>query len=278
MTQYKFHQLDVFSKQTLKGNPLAVVHHADGLATSTMADFASWTNLSETTFLLQPEHPQADYKVRIFTPGKELPFAGHPTLGSCYAWLANGGKPKNPDFIFQECGIGLVKIRQAGSKLAFAAPALLKTGELDEAMLVQIAAGLGLRRQDILLHQWVDNGPGWCVVMLESAEKVRAIQPNTTYLAQFKLGVIGPCMEDSDVDYEVRAFVLPYGVTEDPVTGSLNAGIAQWLIGAGLSKPHYVAAQGTALRRAGRVYIDQEGDDIWVGGEVAICIEGQVAI
>jgi PhzF family phenazine biosynthesis protein len=278
MTPYQFHQLDVFSNQPLKGNPLAVVHGAADLSTSAMADFASWTNLSETTFLLPPTDPQADYQVRIFTPGKELPFAGHPTLGSCYAWLAKGGQPKNPPFIIQECGIGLVKIRQHDDRLAFAAPALSKTGELDEAMLHQIALGLGLHRSDILLHQWVDNGPGWCVVMLESAEKVLSLQLNGAHLAPFKLGVIGPCSAGADTDFEVRAFVLPYGITEDPVTGSLNAGIAKWLIGAGLAPSHYIVSQGTALRRRGRVFIDQDGDDIWIGGEVTICIEGNVTM
>jgi PhzF family phenazine biosynthesis protein len=274
--RFRFHQVDVFSKSPLRGNPLAVVHDADGVSEETMAGFARWTNLSETTFLQRPTHQDADYKVRIFTPGGELPFAGHPTLGSCFAWLKNGGTPKASELIIQECGIGLVRIRRDGSRLAFAAPDLLRTGALDESTLSQIEAALGLHRGEIRLHQWVDNGPGWAAVMLESAERVLSLRPNAALLGNVKLGVIGPHRQGAEADYEVRAFVFSLGVPEDPVTGSLNAGIARWLVGAGLAGPRFVVSQGTALRRQGRVFIDTVDGDIWVGGEVALCVEGTV--
>jgi len=275
---HRFHQLDVFSKEPLLGNPLAVVHDAVDLTETTMSAFARWTNLSETTFLLPPTQPEADYRVRIFTPGRELPFAGHPTLGSCYAWLAAGGIPKAEGFIVQECGIGLIRIRRDQQKLAFAAPPLLRSGPLDSSILKQIAAGLGIGVKEIVHHQWIDNGPGWCAVMLESAAKVLAVKPDFAVLGDLKLGLIAPQPPGGDTDYEVRAFVGSLGVPEDPVTGSLNAGLAIWLIGSGLAAPHYVVSQGTALQRKGRVFIDQVDEDIWVGGDVAVCIEGRVDI
>jgi PhzF family phenazine biosynthesis protein len=276
--QRRFHQLDVFSAQPLKGNPLAVVHAADGLDEATMATFARWTNLSETTFLLPPTEPTADYRVRIFTPGGELPFAGHPTLGSCAAWLAAGGVPKLGGTVVQECGVGLVRIRRDGARLAFAAPPLKRTGPLDEPLLARIAAGLGVPREVIVQHQWVDNGPGWCAVMLRSAAEVLAVKPDWALLGPVKLGLVGPQPEGADTLFEVRAFVPTLGVPEDPVTGSLNAGLAQWLIGAGHAPRAYVAAQGAALGRAGRVHVQHDGTDCWIGGEVAFCIEGTVTI
>ena len=189
----RFSQLDVFTDQPLRGNPLAVVHDAGGLSDAQMAGFARWTNLSETTFLLAPTDPQADYRVRIFTPGGELPFAGHPTLGSCHAWLAAGGVPRNASTVVQECGIGNVVVRRDGARLAFAAPPLRRTGPLDEALLGQITGALSLARGDILHHQWVDNGPGWCAVMLPSAAQVRALRPDFAALSDLKLGAVGPC-------------------------------------------------------------------------------------
>jgi PhzF family phenazine biosynthesis protein len=241
-----------------------------------MAAFARWTNLSETTFLLPPEDPGADYRVRIFTPGGELPFAGHPTLGSCAAWLAAGGQPRATGEVVQECGVGLVRIRRDGARLAFAAPPLRRTGPLEEALVTRIASALGVAQDDILLHQWVDNGPGWCAVMLGSVEQVRALRPDFGALRDLKLGVVAPCELDEDTTFEVRAFVPGLGVNEDPVTGSLNAGIAQWLIDAGLAPYHYVVSQGSALGREGRVHVDRQGGDIWVGGDVVVCIEGEV--
>lgn len=274
----RFHQLDVFTATPLLGNPLAVVHDADGLDDSTMAAFARWTNLSETTFLLAPQEPGADYRVRIFTPGGELPFAGHPTLGSCRAWLEAGGRSKTNGEVVQECGVGLVRIRRDGRRLAFAAPPLRRTGPLDGEMVARIAAGLGVGTAEVQHHQWVDNGPGWCAVMLPSAERVLSLRPDFSVLRDVKLGVVGPQPAGHDATFEVRAFVPSLGVPEDPVTGSLNAGLAQWLIGAGLAPERYVAAQGTALRRDGRVYVERLGDDTWIGGDVAVVIAGTVTL
>jgi PhzF family phenazine biosynthesis protein len=274
--QRPFHQLDVFSAVPLKGNPLAVVHAAQGLDDPTLAAFARWTNLSETTFLLPPDDPAADYRVRIFTPGGELPFAGHPTLGSCHAWLAAGGVPQTPGVVVQECGVGLVRVRQQDGRLAFAAPPLRRSGPLDEALLQQISSALGVPRADMLQHQWVDNGPGWCAVMLRSGAQVLQVQPDWAALGTLKLGLVGAQAAGSDTQFEVRAFVPGLGVREDPVTGSLNASLAQWLIGAGLAPPSYVAAQGAALGRAGRVFVQQQGADIWIGGDVVACISGTV--
>jgi PhzF family phenazine biosynthesis protein len=276
MKSRRFHQLDVFTAVPLKGNPLAVVHAAEGLDDSTMAAFARWTNLSETTFLLPPVDPAADYRVRIFTPGGELPFAGHPTLGSCHAWLAAGGVPKDAAVVVQECGVGLVRVRRQGGRLAFAAPPLKRTGPLAPDLQQRIAHGLKLPVGDLIHHQWVDNGPGWCAVMLRSAEQVLSVRPDWAALGDLKLGLVGPQAAGHETQFEVRAFVPGLGVPEDPVTGSLNAGVAQWMIGAGLAPSAYVAAQGAALGRAGRVMIEQEGGTIWVGGDVVACVEGTV--
>jgi len=272
----RFTQLDVFTGTALRGNPLAVVHDAQGLSEDTMAAFARWTNLSETTFLLPPSTPGADYHVRIFTPGGELPFAGHPTLGSCHAWLAAGGQPQEPGTVVQQCGVGLVRIRRSAARLAFAAPPLRRTGPLEADLVQRIVAALGVQASDVLHHQWVDNGPGWSAVMLRSAEQVLSLKPDRVKLGDLKLGVVGAHAATHDAQFEVRAFIPSMGVLEDPVTGSLNAGLAQWLIGSGLAPKAYVAAQGTALRRAGRVHLEQQGDTVWVGGDVAACIEGQV--
>ena len=274
----RFHQLDVFTATPLKGNPLAVVHGAQGLDDETMAAFARWTNLSETTFLLPPEDASADYRVRIFTPGGELPFAGHPTLGSCAAWLVAGGQPRSVGLVVQECGVGLVRVRLEGARLAFAAPPLKRTGPLAPELVARIAAALRVAPSDLLQHQWVDNGPGWCAVMLGSAAQVRALRPDFAQLADLKLGVVGACDPGEDTAFEVRAFVPGLGIPEDPVTGSLNAGLAQWLIGAGLAPSCYVASQGSALGRAGRVHVQREGEDVWIGGDVAMCIDGEVTL
>ncbi len=284
MTQIRrFAQVDVFTARPLKGNPLAVVVDGEGLSDAEMQAFANWTNLSETTFLLPPTDAAADYRVRIFTTARELPFAGHPTLGSCHAWLAAGGKPKG-ETVVQQCGVGLVAVRRDGERLAFAAPPLLRSGPLDEAKLSQIRAGLGLRPEDIVAHQWVDNGPGWCAVMLPSAEQVLALKPDWSRMAGLELGVVGPhkvgvvASRADEPQFEVRAFISSDGVPEDPVTGSLNAGLAQWLIGAGLAPDAYVVAQGTALGRAGRVHVQRGGDVIWIGGDVTPVVQGQVTL
>ncbi len=278
-TRHRFHQVDVFSAQPLKGNPLAVVHAAADLDDATLAAFARWTNLSETTFLLPPAQPGADYRVRIFTPGGELPFAGHPTLGSCWAWLAAGGQPHDAETVVQECGVGLVRVhRGEHGRLAFAAPPLRRSGPLEADLLARIVAALGLAPEAVLRHQWLDNGPPWCGLMLGSAAEVLAVRPVMARLAGIDVGLVAPQPPGLDTQFEVRAFVPGLGVPEDPVTGSLNAGIAQWLIGAGLAPPQYVAAQGAALGRAGRVHVQQRGADIWIGGDVVACIDGEVTI
>ena len=277
MASRSFRQVDVFTAEPLLGNPVAVVEDASGLTTERMHAFTSWTNLSEATFLLPPTAEEADYRVRIFCPGRELPFAGHPTLGTCHAWLEAGGEPRS-DVIVQECGAGLVRIRRAGDVLAFAAPPLQRSGPLDEADVERIAAGLGLTRSDVVDHQWCDNGPGWMAVLLESADQVLSIDPDPHLLAGLDVGVIGP-HASGDIDYEVRAFFPGNtGLTEDPVTGSLNAALAQWLIGSGRAPESYLAAQGTVMGRAGRVHVMREGDDTWIGGRCVTVIDGEVRI
>jgi PhzF family phenazine biosynthesis protein len=279
MTNYFFQQVDVFSAIPFRGNPLAVVAGADRLTDEQMAAIANWTNLSETTFLLQPAKPEADYRVRIFTPDRELPFAGHPTLGTCHVWLSAGNVPKG-DHIVQECGAGLVRIRREDERLAFAAPPLLHTGDVKPDTLARIAKALGIDPAQIKAAQWVDNGPGWVAVMLATRAEVLAIEPVSAAWARQNIGVVAPW--DSEVDgdgaqFEVRAF---FGArpTEDPVTGSLNASLAQWLIGAGLAPGAYVASQGTALGRAGRVHVARIGGDIWIGGDTTICIDGRLSV
>ena len=263
-SMFRFDQIDVFSMTPLLGNALAVVHSADSLSTSQMEHFARWTQLSETTFLLAPETPEADYKVRIFTPEGELPFAGHPTLGSAHAWLNAGGSPADPQRIIQECGVGLIPIRKDAEMLAFRAPDLLKTGPVDEETLQVICHGLGIERSEILLHQWVDNGPGWAAVTLDSAERVLSINPNFSLLTSVNFGIIGPHDSHQDADYEVRAFVNSLDIPEDPVTGSLAAGIAQWFSREGLAEKSYTIAQGQKLQRQGRIHISEENGEIWV--------------
>jgi len=278
----RFHQVDVFSALPLRGNPLAVVHGADGLDDAAMAAFARWTNLSETTFLLPPTDAGADYRVRIFTPGGELPFAGHPTLGSCHAWLAAGGTPRAAGEVVQQCGIGRVRVRLqsvAGrTRLAFGAPPLRRIGPVDAVLRAQAVAALGVPDPLVQRLEWIDNGPGWMAALLPDAAAVLALAPDFAVMRGLKLGVIGPHPAGHECQFEVRAFVPDLGVPEDPVTGSLNAGLAQWLIGAGLAPEHYVAAQGAALGRAGRVHVDRVGTEIWIGGDVTELVSGIVAL
>ncbi|AYF47962.1 PhzF family phenazine biosynthesis protein [Pseudomonas sp. PS01298] len=280
MPTFDFKQLDVFSNVALKGNPLAVVLGADSLSDAQMADFARWTNLSETTFLLTPRDPRADYRVRIFTTLQELPFAGHPTLGSCHAWLQAGGVPHGEEII-QECEIGLVRIRRQGDELAFIAPPLLRSGPVDAPLLERVRLGLGLAPGAIVRSQWVDNGAGWLAVMLADRQQVLAVQPDFSQLLGLAVGVIAPCNpahDDVDAQFEVRAFVAGDGAQEDPATGSLNAGVAQWLLGEGLAPERYVVSQGTAIGRAGRIHVERQGDEIWIGGAVAVCIAGRLQL
>ena len=273
-----FRQVDVFTEAGLLGNPVAVVQDSVGLDTQRMQAFTDWTNLSEATFLAPATHQEADYSVRIFCPGRELPFAGHPTLGSCHAWLEAGGKPKG-DLIVQECGIGLVRIRRSASRLAFAAPPRRRTGPLEEPELDRIVCGLGIQRSDVVDHQWCDNGPPWQSILLESAEQVLTIRPDHAVLRGLDIGVVGPHLAGADADIEVRAFFTKgNGVAEDPVTGSLNAALAQWLISTGRVASSYTSAQGTVLGRAGRVYVEQSGEDIWIGGHCVTVVQGTVSI
>jgi PhzF family phenazine biosynthesis protein len=276
MSRHRYAQVDVFTAVPLRGNALAVVFDAEGLDAERMQALARWTNLSETTFLLPPTDPAADYRLRIFTPNGELPFAGHPTLGSCHAWLEAGGRPRAGEIV-QECGVGLVRIRRDGSRLAFAAPPLQRSGAVDAGTLAHIARGLCIAPAAIRAAQWVDNGPGWVAALLADADAVLALEPDFAALAPLKLGVAG-AHPSGDCAFEVRAFVPGLGVPEDPVTGSLNAGLAQWLIGAGLAPPRYVASQGARLGRAGRVHVASHGADIWIGGDSVTCIRGTLQL
>jgi PhzF family phenazine biosynthesis protein len=271
-----FSQVDVFSSEPLLGNPVAVVHGADGITDDEMARFARWTNLSETTFLLEPTNERADYRLRIFTPGTELPFAGHPTLGSAHAWLEAGGEPKNDQEVVQECAAGLVRLRR-GERLAFAAPPLVRAGPVGDEDRERIVGSLGIRDHEVVDMAWADNGPGWVAVLMESAERVLALEPDFVAMGNLDIGVIGPHPDGGDADIEVRAFCPDMGIGEDPVTGSLNASIGQWLAGNRLPTS-YVAAQGTAIGRRGRVHVDLEGDTIWVGGDALTTVTGRVAL
>ena len=273
-----FHQVDVFAGKAYRGNPLAVVLDAQGLDTATMQHFANWTNLSETTFLLPAEDPRADYKVRIFTGSEEFPFAGHPTLGSAHTWLQAGGVPKSGNYVVQECGAGLVRIKRDAGRLAFAAPPLTRFEAVEESIRQQLADVLGITAGDILDASWLVNGPEWIGVLLGSADQVLALAPDPEAMGNLKVGVIGPHAPGGDADFEVRTFIPGDAMVEDPVTGSFNAGAAQWLIGSGRAPERYVAAQGTVLGRDGRVHISAEGGDVWVGGESSTCIEGTVLL
>lgn len=321
--QRPFKQVDVFTPVPYLGNPLAVVLDGNGLSDEAMQRFAQWTNLSETTFVLAPQHASADYRVRIFTPGGELPFAGHPTLGTCHSWLQAGGQPKSADFIVQECKVGLVNIRrdantgtaQGAARLAFAAPAL-KRAAPSPALLARVAAALGVTAAQIIAAELLDNGPVWLGLLLDSPATVLQLTPDHATLARLdaKVGVAGiyrheappaliaranreamafhagtgPAVAAPDLtptpasfrpDLEVRGFVAPVGVNEDPVTGSLNASLAQWLMADGHMPAQYDASQGVCLGRAGQVHLwrDETGQ-VWVGGETATCIDGHVTL
>ena len=270
-----FTQVDVFTSKPYRGNPVAVVLDGGGLSTAQMQRFAHWTNLSETTFVLPPTTPDADYRVRIFTPVAELPFAGHPTLGTCHAWLGAGGEPRDAEAIVQECGAGLVPIRRTPDGLAFAAPPLIRSGPVEESLVDEIVGALDIERDSVADVAWADNGPGWIAVLLESADAVLALRPG---FVELDIGVVGPLPESVAEAFEVRAFFPKDGaMVEDPVTGSLNASLAQWLLGSGRAVAPYVARQGTALGRDGRVHVTRGGDGvIWVGGGTVTCIAGEV--
>lgn len=281
MTRRRFSQLDVFSSAAFSGNPLAVVVDADGLSTEEMHRFARWADLSESSFLLPPTVPEADYRVRIFTVPKELPFAGHPTLGSCQAWLNAGGQPKTPGTIIQECGAGLIEIRQDGDELAFAAPPVTRSGPVDEAYVETLAGILGLERNEIADAQWGDNGPGWVILLLKDADRVLSVAKPSDPIFELDVGLVGPYPNGSECAFEVRAFFADGtgAVVEDPVTGSLNASVAQWLLASGRAGAPYVASQGTAMGRRGRVSISEDATGrVWVGGASVAAIEGFIDI
>ena len=303
MKQRPFKQIDVFTATPYQGNPVAVVLHGDGLSDTQMASFARWTNLSETTFVLPPTRPSADYRLRIFTPGGELPFAGHPTLGSCHAWLEAGGVSKAKDVVVQECAKGLITIRRdaVSARLAFAAPELTRTAP-SPVMLAQVASALGIKAAQITAAQLLDNGPVWLGLLLDSPETVLQIMPNHQELAKLgvKVGVAGmyqrvasPLIARANreakaftqaaataaPDLEVRAFAASIGINEDPVTGSLNASLAQWLMLDAIMPAHYTAAQGVCVQRAGRVDLQRDAQgQVWVGGQSVTCIDGQVTL
>jgi len=278
MSRFAFTQVDVFTAAALRGNPLAVVHDADALDEARMQAFARWTNLSETTFLLAPTDPGADYRVRIFTPDGELPFAGHPTLGSCHAWRERGGRPKAAGEVVQQCGVGIVRIQLAGAGAAFAAPPLARA-EVGAEELDAVLAALGTDRGHLVAAQFLKNGPNWLSLELDSAATVLALEPDAARMKRFaSVGVVGAHPAGSECAYEVRGFVGRPSLYEDPVTGSLNAGLGEWLIGAGRAPERYLAAQGTCLGRAGRVRIAREGTTIWVGGDTVTCIRGDVEL
>ena len=277
MSARRFSQVDVFGSGPCSGNPVAVVLDAEGVGDEELQRFARWTNLAETTFVLPPTRPEADYRVRIFTPVLELPFAGHPTLGTCHAWLRGGGEARDPGEIVQECDAGLVRVRRGAKGLAFAAPPLMRSGPASEEDAAKVAAALGVDSGEMLAVEWVDNGPGWICALFESAERVLELRPGAL---DFDLGAVGFHPPGSETAIELRAWAPVNGLAaEDPVTGSLNASVAQWLLGNGRLTAPYVARQGTAIDRAGRIEISEDGDGtIWVGGRTETVIDGSVEL
>ena len=277
---HQLRQVDVFGSGPLTGNPVAVVHDADDLDDARMQLFAQWTNLSETTFLLEPTTSDADYRLRIFTPSRELPFAGHPTLGSAHAWLEAGGAPRGGEVV-QECAAGLVTIAR-GERLAFQAPPLVRSGPVSEEDLARIIRALRIQRDQVVDAQWVDNGPGWVAVLLPDARDVLAVEADNASFDGLEIGVVGPWTDGDrdgpgDADVEVRALIPGDGIGEDPVTGSLNASLGQWLAGSVLPE-QYVAAQGTVIGRRGRVHVRREGTTVWVGGDTRTTVRGEVTL
>jgi PhzF family phenazine biosynthesis protein len=271
-----FRQVDVFGSGPYSGNPVAVVLDGRGLSDEEMQRFANWTNLSETTFVRPADDPEADYRLRIFTPVAELPFAGHPTLGSAQAWLGSGGSPRRPNVVVQECGAGLVKLRPTAGRVAFEAPPMVRSAPVDEDLVEELAAVFGIDHAAIADSHWVDNGPGWVALLLSSADAVLAVRPG---FVERSVGLVGPYPPEGPAAFEVRAFFpTDDAMVEDPVTGSLNASVAQWLLSSGRATAPYVASQGTVLGRAGRVFIEEHEGSVWVGGAAVTCVEGSVEL
>lgn len=277
-TTSRFDQVDVFASTAWSGNPLAVVHDADHWSTDDMVAFTRWTNLSEATFLLAPTDPAADYRVRIFFPAGELPFAGHPTLGSCAAWLAAGGAPGDDRIVVQECGAGLVRVRREGDRLAFAAPPMIRDEPVADDELADVVALLGLDAADVVAARWIDNGPGWLGVVLRDATAVLDVPVPATRRPGFDVGLVGLHPPGGECALEVRAFFADAdgAIREDPVTGSLNASAAQWLLREGVLTAPFVAAQGTAMGRRGRIHVDRDAHDVWIGGHTHLRIAGTI--
>ena len=274
-----FMQVDVFSTLPYGGNPVAVVLDGGDLTGEEMQRLARWTNLSETTFVLPPSEPEADYRLRIFTPQGELPFAGHPTLGSARAWLESGGMPRRADRIVQECAAGLVTVRRSTETLSFAAPPRVRDGVLDDTYLGQIVAAFGIPRERVLAHQWVDNGPGWAVVQLATAREVLALEPDLSLIPTAMVGAIGAHPEGSEHHFEMRTFAPGAGVPEDPACGSMNAGVGQWLTATGAAPSTYRVSQGTRLGRAASIEITADTDGtVWVSGAATICVQGSITV
>lgn len=274
-----FAQVDVFSPTPYLGNPVAVILDGEGLDGETMQRVARWTNLSETTFLLPPTNPEADYRVRIFTPGGELPFAGHPTLGSAHAWLKAGGVPNCDDVVVQECTAGLIQVKRGDGILSFAAPATQRTGDLESEYLAEIVAAFGISEDQVLSHQWVDNGPGLGVIRLATAQEVLDLEPDLSQIPTAMIGAIGAYPEGSEHAYEMRTFAPAAGIAEDPVCGSMNASVGLWLTGTGEMPGSYRVSQGTRLGRAGDISITADDDGtVWVGGATTTCFRGTAEI
>ena len=273
--------VDVFGQAPFSGNPLPVILGTSGLSDERMLAITRWFNVSETTFIFPATDADADYHVRIFTPARELPFAGHPTLGSCCAWLAAGGKPRKNDTIVQQCGAGLISIRRTEGQLAFAAPPLVKSGPADKAKRAELAAFLNIAVEDIVEAEWVDNGPGWVAVLLKSAEDVLRLRPQSSAARTTDVGVVGPHAPGGPANFELRAFYTDQNlnVREDPVTGSLNASVAQWLFASGRAKDRYTAAQGTCIGYTGRVELTIDGNgQVWVGGKTLVLTGGPLTV
>ncbi|MFE5028257.1 PhzF family phenazine biosynthesis protein [Streptomyces sp. NPDC056656] len=274
-----FVQVDVFSTSPYSGNPVAVVLDGTDLIDEEMQRLARWTNLSETTFVLPPTVPEADYRLRIFTPGGELPFAGHPTLGSARAWLDGDGKPQHAEHLVQECAAGLVTVRRGEGVLSFAAPPRVRNGALDDGYLKRIVAAFGITRERVMAHQWVDNGPGWAVVQLPTAEEVLALDPDLALIPDAMVGAIGAYPEGSEYAFELRTFAPGAGVPEDPACGSMNAAVGQWLTSTGAAPSNYRVSQGTRLGRAASIGVTADPDGaVWVSGAAVICIRGTITL
>ncbi|MDN4471825.1 PhzF family phenazine biosynthesis protein [Demequina zhanjiangensis] len=280
MTELPFRQIDVFGSGPFSGNPLAVILDADDLTTEQMVRISEWTNLSECTFVLKPTDPAADYRVRIFSLSSELPFAGHPTLGTARAWLDAGGVPRTPGAVVQECGVGLVPLRHDGASLAFAAPPLQRSGPVDDAFLKEVCGVLGISPDDVVDASWVDNGPGWVGLLLKDADAVLAVAPTAPSGGRWDIGIAGLHPEGSDLALEVRAFFCHDGgvLREDPVTGSLNASLAQWLTSTGRLAAPYAARQGVALGRDGRILVEESDAQLWIGGATEVSVSGTIEV